>query len=484
MDYNHGIRVMEQETALAAPVSGTSGLQVVFGTAPINLTDDPHNKANKLFLCNSFNECTESLGYSTDFKKYTLCQSMDASFKIFNVAPIVLCNVLDPKVHKKENTAKEYVVKARQAIIDVEGILKDTVKVKVGEDLLEIDTDYVLAFNTSGYLIVALLETGAGATAASVNVESISVAPEMVTAEDIVGGYDVVTGIEKGLEQIRNVYPRFGLTAGLLLAPGWSHYAVVGAVMAAKCEEINGVFKSECLIDLDSSKAGAIKYTDCKNEKEKNGFISTHTALLWPQIKAGDKQYAFSAIFAALAAYTDAANDNVPNLSPSNKIIGIEGTVLEDGTEVSLDQQQANTLNGQGIITAINMGGWKSWGNNTACYPENKDPKDRWLCCRRFFTWWGNSFVLAYAQKVDNPTNHRLIESICDAENIRGNSYTAQGKCAGAKIVFNQSENPIENILNGKIQFHQYLAPYTPAENIINTLEFDPEMIKTELGGV
>ena len=185
----------------------------------------------------------------------------------------------------------------------------------------------------------------------------------------------------------------------------------------------------------------------------------------------------------ALIAYTDANNDDVPNLSPSNKLISITGTVLEDGTEVNLDQQQANFINGQGIITAVNLNGWRTWGNNTACYPANTDPKDRWLCCRRFFSWWGNSFILNYSQNVDDPANYRLIESIVDTENIRGNSYVAQGKCAGVKIEYNEDDNPITDVLNGKIQFKQWLAPYTPAEDILNILEFDPSMIESALNG-
>ena len=184
-----------------------------------------------------------------------------------------------------------------------------------------------------------------------------------------------------------------------------------------------------------------------------------------------------------MTAYTDASNDDVPNLSPSNKLIGITGLCLEDGTEVTLDQPQANLLNGQGIITAINDSRWKSWGNNTACYPANTDPKDRWFCCRRFFSWWGNSFILTYKQKVDEPGNYRLIESIVDSENIRGNSYVSQGKCAGARIEFSEDENPVTDILNGKIQFHQYLAPYVPAEDILNILEFDPDMLSAALNG-
>ena len=166
----------------------------------------------------------------------------------------------------------------------------------------------------------------------------------------------------------------------------------------------------------------------------------------------------------------------------SHLLKGITGLCLEDGTEVVLDELQANLLNGQGIITAINDSGWKSWGNNTACYPANTDPKDRWFCCRRFFSWWGNSFIRTYKQKVDDNGSYRLIESVVDSENIRGNSYVPS-KCAGARIEFSEDENPVTDILNGKIQFHQYLAPYTPAEDILNVLEFDPTMLSAALSG-
>ena len=90
---------------------------------------------------------------------------------------------------------------------------------------------------------------------------------------------------------------------------------------------------------------------------------------------------------------------------------------------------------------------------------------------------------MSYFQKVDDQADTRLIEAICDAENIRGNSYAAQGKCAGARITYSEDENPLENILNGKIQFRQYLAPYTPAEDILNVLEFDPTILEAALGG-
>jgi len=484
MYYNHGVRVLENPTSIPVPITGTAALQVIFGTAPINLATDPYGATNKLVIAYSYAEAVAQLGYSEDFEKYTLCQSIDACFKVFNVAPIILCNVLDPTTHKIAITEAAYPVVDLQATINIQGVLLDKLVVKNATVALVVDKDYITSFDTAGYAVITLLVSGTAATAISLTVSGVKIDPSLVLETHVIGGYDVATGKETGLELVRQVYPKFGLTPGLILAPGWSHKPSVGAVIAAKCTNINGSFSCESILDLDCSATGAKKYTDCAAIKVSSGFTNKHSIVLWPKVKIGAKIYAYSAIYGALVAYTDASNGDVPNLSPSNKLLGVGGAVLADGvTEITLDQQQANSLNGQGIVTALNMNGWKAWGNNTACYPSNTDPKDRWISCRRFFSWWGNSFILTYMSKVDDPANYRLIEAICDAENIRGNSYVSQGKCAGAKIVFLADDNPITDVLNGKIQFKQYLAPYTPAEDILNVLEFDPDMITAALGG-
>jgi len=483
MGYKHGIGILEQETSVTIPIESTAGLQVIFGTAPVNLLNDPYNATNNLQIAYSFKEACQKVGYSDDFKKYTLCQSIDACFRVFNVAPIILVNVLDPRVHVKDNEEANYDVVGGKVLVKIEGILKDTVKVKSedGETEYTVDEDYVVSFDDDGYIIIAVVSSGTAKNATKLKVSSKRIAPEMVDKDDIIGGYDTESDKETGLELIRQVYPKLGLTPGLILAPGWSHDANVAAVIEAKCESINGLFTCESVMDIDTTKAKT--YDKVKEIKEQTGLSSKHTIVCWPKVVIGEKKYYYSAIMAALIAYTDANNGDIPNLSPSNKDANITGAVLEDGTEILLDIEQANLVNSYGVVTAINMNGWKSWGNNTACYPSNTDPKDRWIGVRRFFTWWGNTFILTYFQKVDDNTNYRLIQSVVDSENIRGNSFQARGYCAGAKIQFLSGENPITDILNGTIRFHQMLAPYTPAEYIENTLEFDPSMIETALTG-
>ena len=44
--YKHGVYVSEQATSLVAPVEGTAGLQVIFGTAPVHMLEDPSAAVN------------------------------------------------------------------------------------------------------------------------------------------------------------------------------------------------------------------------------------------------------------------------------------------------------------------------------------------------------------------------------------------------------------------------------------------------------
>ena len=476
----HGIIVTESPTSAAVPREGTAGLQVVFGTAPVNMAADPEAVVNQPIIAYTYDDAVAQLGYSSNYK-YTLCESMDASFKLFNVAPVIFVNVLDTTKHKKTVQDKTLDLVNKQGVIKEEGILLKTLVVKDAENILKADIDFTATFeSTTGYVVIVATTEGKAADLSSVTVSYDMLDPDMVTEEEIIGGYNVETGKETGIELIRSIYPKFNLVPGLILAPGWSHNPSVGAVLQAKCEQINGMFRCNCILDLDTSKAP--KYTDVIKAKEDSGFVDEDAVVLWPMVKAGTKIMHYSAVYAAMTAYTDAGNDDVPSLSPSNKLMNINGICLENGTEINIDQQQANSVNGDGVVTAVNMNGWKSWGNNTAAYPSQTDGKDIWIGVRRMFSWQANSFVLNYISKVDDPANYRLIESIVDSENVRCNAYTPD-KWAGARIEYRAADNPLSSVLNGKMKFKQYIAPYIPAEVIINDLEYDTDMLMAAISG-
>jgi hypothetical protein len=484
MSYFHGVYNSEIDTSLTAPIQGSAGLQVIFGTAPIHLSNDPAAAVNKPMPCYSFTECQQNEGYSDNFKDFTLCESMDACFRVFNIAPIILVNVLDPKKasHTTVNAAEECAVTDGQALYTKPYVLLDSLSVKNVDADLAAGSDYVATHDDDGNVLITLLSTAAK-EATALTVSSKSLNPAGVTREDVVGGVDALTGQETGLELIRHIYPTLGMTPGLLLAPGWSEDPVVAAALQAKTEAINGVFVCNCLLDIPTTgENGAAVYTKVKTAKEKLGASSNHAAALWPMVAVGDKIYHYSAMFGALTAYTDASNSDVPYESPSNKDLKITATVLADGTEVILDAQQVNdVLNANGIISAINDNGFKSWGNSTAAYPSTTDPKDRWFAVRRFFDWDGNNFIRTYRQKVDKPGNKRLIQAIVDSQNIVGNGYVARDYCAGYRMEFLEDENPSTNLLNGHLTVHTYMAPFIPAEYIENIREFDVDALSAAL---
>ena len=480
--YKHGVYVTEQPTGVVAPVQSTAGLQVVIGTAPINRASDPYHCTNVPSLATSLKEATAALGYDDNYEKYTLCQSMGACFKVLGVSPVVYINVLDPAKHKKTMTETTVQVNSGVATVAVKDILLDKLVVKSASTALTAGTDYTAAFDDEGYVTIAIIPGGKAASATSLTVSGTQIDPTAVTADDVVGGVNV-QGVETGMEVIRQIYPALNMTPGILLAPGWSENATVAAGLQAKTTGINGVFRAVCIVDVDSSTTGAKMYTGVKQQKEKQAITSANCYPVWLYAKVGDVVYAGSAMAAALTVATDAANGDIPYVSPSNKTLAISAACLKDGTEVLLDQEQANVVNSFGVATWLNMSGFRLWGNNTACYPDNTDPKDRWFSVRRFMSWDDNTFIQTYFSKVDSPLNKRLIEALVDSENVRGNSFVSRGICACYELEYNEDENPTTSLLNGCITFHKKVSPYNPAEDIEELVEFDPNAISDALGG-
>ena len=482
MTYEHGISVLERESSTTSPTGVESGIQVVVGTAPIHLTADPYAAVNVPIVAYNWNDAKSKLGYSEDFEKYTLCESMYASFELFKVAPVVFINVLDPAIHKKTGNEK-VTFKKGIGTLSAEGILLSSIKLKSEDGSTEYirNKDYTVDFNDSQKVIVTIIGGKILTSTTTLSVEFTELDPEAVTTDDIIGGYTIDTGQYSGMELIRQVHPRLGISPNILLAPGWSHNPEVAAVLDAKSTKISGNFNAENIFDVDSSIV--TKQEEVAKWKTDNGYIGKRSVVLWPKVKVGKHILWFSAIQAALMAYTDSQNDNVPYKSPSNKKIPISATVLPSGAEIYLDQPQANNLNAAGIVTGLNWNGWRSWGNNTAAFPEVTSAPERFISVRRVMDWWGNRFIKAFFDDVDDPTDFRLIESVVDRENINANGFIGKGQIAGASIEFRKDMNSVDDILNGKIVFVQKIGAYSPTEQIENILEFDPTYVIDSIFG-
>lgn len=478
MAYKHGVYVSEVPTSIVPAVNTTAGLPVVFGTAPVHLATD-RAAANRPVLCYSYAEAVQQLGFSKDWTKYTLCEVMYSQFALYNRGPVVFVNVLDPKTHKKSVTDKSVDIADKVATLDVP-VLLDTLKIKasaVGSVLLA-GKDYEAAYDDDGALVITLLDDGTASAASSLILAYDELDPTAVNEDDIIGGISVSDGSVKGLECLNKVFPLTGLVPGIVLAPGWSHEPTVAAVMKAKAGNINSHFKAITLNDVPTESVK--KYTDVKNWMNQNSYNDTAQVVCWPMVKMGDDIYHMSTHVLGVIATVDSSNGDIPYESPSNKSMQINGCCLKDGTEVVLGPDEAGYLNGQGVVTALNfIGGWKCWGNRTACYPSNTDPKDAFISIRRMFYWHAQTFIQTYWAKVDKPINKRLIQTVLDSENMRLNGLTGQGVILGGRVEFRDDENPVTNLMDGIIKFHTYLTPPAPAREIENVLEYDPAYFET-----
>lgn len=486
--YKHGVYTSETSTSLIPTAQVLSAVPFVVGTAPVNAA--AALSVNKPVLCYSYAEAVEAFGFeaaqpdSASGKnkfRYSLSEFMYSTFNLYGKTPVILVNVLDPEKHKTAITAKEITLSTADgtATISELGIIPSSLTItKTGDAGTYTEgTDYITAFDDDGYLVVSSLKNAEGEnflveTGTALTITGSKLDPGAVTKADIIGGIDSATGAKKGLELISEVYPRYGVIPSLILAPGFSDDAEAAAIMSTKSLAINGHFNAAALIDLPSD--AITKYSDVPAWKENNNIVDTNQFACWPMVEQSGTLYHMSVHLAGVIARTDEEGDGVPYRSPSNKQAEITGLCLSDGSEVVLGNEEANYLNGEGIITCLNfIGDWRIWGSRTACYPGVTDPKDAFIPVRRMFDWVAATIITTLWQKVDEPGNRRLIDSVNDSLGVWLNSLTARQQLLGAQLQFNADDNPVTELMDGKYHYKLYMTPPSPAEDLEFDLEID-----------
>lgn len=472
---NLGIHVYEKATAVSIPVVADVGIPFVVGLAPVQAAAKPA-KPNVPVLCTSWDEAVEKLGFSYDWKKYTLCEFIYSHFQLYGCQPVIFCNVLDPKDMKKTVEAKAYDVSDHKAVLPFATINDKTLVVTIpgtdgGEAVtLKADEDYTVLYDENeGTCIVELLEDGSAYTAKSITVASTEVSPEDVKTVDIVAGLGVIDACMSMV----------GIIPDLICAPGYSHLSTVAAIMATKSEGINGLFRAKALIDVDSSAEGVTEYSALTPWKNKNNMVDTNQILCWPQVKLGDYQFHMSTQLAGLMAKVDTDNAGIPYESPSNKCYKMDCCCLEDGTEVNLTFEQSNIIAGYGIVTALNFMsmGWTCRNNYTACYPANTDVKDQFIPVSRMFDFVGNTLIRTFWSKLDKPMNRRLVDTIIATCNIWLNGLVGGEYLLGGRAEYLESENSLVDLMAGILHIHIYITPPSPMQECDFTLEYDTNYV-------
>lgn len=457
--YAHGIQIVESPTALV-PMTQISAPPVAIGTAFKGPVNEPT-------LITSFAEFVETFGWMNSWSTFQLEEVAYCFFTLYNLTPVIFINIGDATRHTK-TTTKELSGTAQPFTL-TGALIPSTLTATSGTKTLTKDRDYKVA--QDGLTTTLTVLTQANITEDTLTLTYSEWDSSKVTAADAIGGVDS-DGKETGLQVVERVYPRLGLIPGAIIIPKWSRVAEVALAMAAKAKDINGVFKAIAICDLDPGQV--TKYSDAYNYKTTNNLVDEFLVECWPLVGLGDKNYYLSTHVAALMCATDATHEQIPYESPSNRRLQIDRAIVLGSARVDLSKVEANVLNGNGIVTALNFAGmWRLWGSRTSIYPTSSDPKDSWISCRRTMSWVGNTLATSFFSRIDMPITKRNVEYVLDSAGIWLNGLVSRGALLGASIKFLQEDNPVTDLADGKLVFRLSITPSPPARVIIFTLEYD-----------
>lgn len=464
-EITHGVGTGKKATSVSTPVVAASGVHFVVGAAPVQMVG---GKVNEVIMAQNYAEAVQQLGYSDDWKKYGLCEEIYSAFQLYKTSPVFMVNVLDPKKHKTAVSKKNMKPEENQILLPLEAIA-DTIKITDKEK----GTDFDAFYNDDNCVIEFLTEAPQEA-----EVEYSEVDPSQITKDDIIGGYSIATHTTTGLELIDSCFPKYTIVPDIILCPNWSHDAEVAAVMAAKAENINGVFEAVAILDVDTTEeSGVTYYSEVPEWKKKKNFMKEMEIVCFPKVALGERIFNFSTQLAGSMSATDNEEDfggGTPCESASNKSLQADRMVTAAGKEVVLDLQNANYLNENGIVTGLNFyNGFVSWGNYTACYPANTDPADYFYCINRMFRWVSKTTILSYWSYIDRKLTRRLIDAILQGVNDWLNGLTADEKILGGRVEMLEAENTDTALMAGHVKFHVYLTPPSPLQKLEFVLEYD-----------
>lgn len=469
----HGINTYKDDTGVVAVQTAAVGIPFFIGAWPCHCG---RGYTGKPQLVNDFSEAKELGGYSREWRgadgspKWSLCQAAYAHFMLAGVSPAIFYNVYDPAKHKKTAEAADFELVDHIAELPLDAIVNDNLTVKAGDsDPLVIGVDYE-AYYTDNALCIEVLEGTEVFDAVSVTVAFDIADLSKITAQMI----------EMAIEEVEKCRGTVGIVPDLLCAPGWSSNPTIASVMAAKAPSINGLFRAKAVVDLDTNTAD--DYSKVLETKNDNGYTSEDMIVCWPMVKNGDYLFDMSVVVCGLIAKVDSGNGNSPHESPSNKGLSITGAVTVNGTEINLSLPQADIISvTDGVVTAINNGGWVLWGNYLGCYPRISDAAKMFICTNRTQDWLCNTFVNTFWQYLDKPLTPALRDAIINTYNSWLNGLTAEGKLYGGQIEYIEELNPVTSLLAGSFRLDTQAASPIPAQQINMHVQYSVDMLTAAL---
>lgn len=454
--YKHGVYSQQENSEFSSPTAmGT--IPAYIGILPVqrfnangdaNFDYSPY--VNAPILVNSYNDVRAA--YSDDFETYSLCEAVSAHFLNGNStqSPIILINMFDPKTMAASEAETDVPITLLTEGANKVGYIDDTTAMLDGIAItptsgsLTVNTDYTLSYE-GDRIKITITKTGFSEASVKATYKTVDVTKAATAAN-----------MDKALEALDHCEMATGYIPNVIAAPGLSEQKDIHDKMIAKISsKISGKWNFIIVSDIPSSETTA---EDAIEWKSTNGYNSKYDKVCWPSVTYGGKTYHLSTIATYTMQMIDTDNDDVPYVSPSNKTIYADGSVV-DGASIYIPESTANKLNENGITTVnIIRRSLRLWGSNMANYDFAKldsiNAEDRSDANVRMMLYLLNYLQYNYIDEIDTAFTRKDIDSVLTSVQQWLNSLVNEGKLLYATISFNESENSTASMIDGDFVFN------------------------------
>lgn len=452
-NYLHGVETIEVNQGSRPVTVVKSSVIALVGLAPIGTKNEP-------ILVLSPNDAIQ---FGQQLPGFTIPQALDAIFKQ-GPATVIVVNTFDAITNTEQITLESKTITSGKLklsaapIGDVTIFNSDGTTPFAGVKGVDYSID---AFGN----FVALSALAAEDTILKFSFKTFDAGT--VTSSQIIG--TSVDGVRTGTKCLELVFNTFGFSPKILIAPVYVELVAVANELITLAEK----YRAIALIDAPLGTSVSSAVAGRGPASTINFKTASYRAyLLCPHLKVYDADSdsnvnaPYSQFMAGVMANTD-LNEGYW-VSPSNhQIAGIVGTEFVVTASVNDANTEANLLNEKGITTTFTGygTGTRTWGNRSAAFPANTDPKN-FIPIRRIADIVHESLEQAMLPFIDKPLNQATIDAIRDTANGFFRTLIGRGAVtAGSKCVYS-SENTAEELALGHVTFDLIFMGPTPAERI------------------
>lgn len=453
VNYLHGVETIEVPQGPRAVQVVKSSVIALVGIAPMGPVNVP-----TLVLSPA-----DAAQFGQMLPGFTIPQALDAIFQQ-GAATVVVVNVFNSTTNTATVTLESKTITDGKLkldfapIGDVDIFLTDGTTEWTGVK----DTDYSLdAFGN----FTALSAVAAEALVLKFTYKKLDIGT--VTTSQIIGTN--TSGVRTGTVAWELIFTTFGFYPKILIAPVFVEQLAVATAL----HSLESKYRAISLIDSPVGTSHAAAIAGRGPASTINFKTSSERAyLLHPHLKAyeadsdSNVNVPYSSFMAGVISRVD--REEGYWVSPSNhEIFGIVGTEIPVTASVNDANTEANLLNEKGITTTFTgFGtGTRTWGNRSAAWPTNTEPKN-FIPIRRTADIVHESLEQAMLPYIDKPLNQATIDAIRETGNAFFRTLIGRGACLpGSRCVYS-AENTPEELALGHVTFDLVFMVPTPAERI------------------